>query len=484
MPVGNPLLAVWNSAAELRSYEYSDGVFVQVGLLSSFPHLADSGQVASGAYPYPNFAWDWDDNFLIASRINEEGQRVAVTLNPQLQTVAAESTLNTSTTPAAVNGGFGFNAAFHEIYFHGLASESGIRTQHISNTGARSYIQASATSTAYTSEIEVSPNGQFLFYALSTGAPQAADIKIRSRTDDNSFVDLDVPALTLKPHMIRAIANNRGVIFIDKNANAAKVYARLDGEFQFMHDLELPAGVPAAAAASQDGQWLVISCVQGSTYISRVFQRKGDFFAFYTDIASFGKLLSFSADSLLLVDAGLRKARKLDGGVFNNADAAMVNLPELVVAQALSRGRAGPTGNGWLYNAAVQPLAEATIDLDDLKLTLLGASAAFDPTDTTISEVTSGGANEVAGGDWPAGGLPLTNVTAGITAAGIYDLRADPIAHMVMSSSLSARFAVIYIASSGIPLVNIDFQTLRTIPAGREALFTFIDDGAFLRYQN
>ena len=477
MAIANPLLAGWDTNGNIRTFEYSAGVFVSIGNAGGYPHQIQQSALDAGADPYPFLAWDHEDNVLIFSRIyNNGGYRAVRTFSPTLVALATETVILNTGDVTATAGGASYSRLKHEFMFQGISTvATSLVGAKIASDGGITPLSGVGTTTTKVESIATTADGKYLIRGRNDASGPVAN----ERTDETpAYVAADAPVLTIKSNIVKTNRNNRAVIFVDESSQSGKIYAfdTATEVWEYIHDLFF-GFTPTAVVFSPDGIWLAV----GSEAGTQLFKRRGDVFSFHSSLAGFGRLLSFSGDSVLLVDAGLRKAFLLNGDEWTAHDECMVNIPTLIVSQALSQGRVLPAGDARVYDAAIAAAGEGGINWNNLKLTLLTASAVVDLTDGSLDVVTNLGAWEVSTGDWPAGGYPLTNVLP-VETAGMYTFTADPIEHTVFTSNLFARYAVIYDDISDTPISLIDFGAERSIVSGREAVISFVN-GAFFRFQ-
>ncbi|MDW9491678.1 hypothetical protein [Sinorhizobium meliloti] len=477
MAIGNPLLATWDADGVIRTYEYSNGTFVLIGTKGAFPHAVQPAALTAGADPYPYMKWDWDDTILVLLHSSVSNNWQAKTFSPLLAQFDAISIFTTATN---LNGGHCDSVlAAHEhwIKSSALANRGSVK---VSSGGGLSIGNTSSANTNGfdTAGFAISPDGlQFLTTPINSQTRNPAWHR-RTSLANTSLAYVGTPPFTSNSQNVTWAYNNRSVIVLDTTFNIGKVWV-LDGAiWNLLQDISLPAGQVKKAVMSPDTRTLAISTLDGSTWRTRIYNRIGDYFITKQDITGIGELLSFTEDGVLLVDCAQRRAFIRSGELFVSHDSAMVNIPTLIKSQTLSRGLVYPYGQASLYDIAVSSLATNTVDLYNVKLTLLKNTATFDKKDITISEVL--GTHEVNTGKWPAGGLPLTNVT-GLENPPFYDFTADTLRRLVLETNLFARYGVIYDATSGIPLIWMDFMNDRSVVRNRELVIDF-RDGAFLRY--
>lgn len=124
------------------------------------------------------------------------------------------------------------------------------------------------------------------------------------------------------------------------------------------------------------------------------------------------------------------------------------------------------------YNHTLRLFLAGQVTTAGLKVTNLNASAVFDATDTTITEVTNAGAYEVSGNGWDAGGEPLANEAVTTVSTSGAKLDADDI-------SVTASGGTIGPAEAGLlhdgtyPLAFIDYDGAQQATAGAPFIITW-----------
>jgi hypothetical protein len=116
------------------------------------------------------------------------------------------------------------------------------------------------------------------------------------------------------------------------------------------------------------------------------------------------------------------------------------------------------------------------------KVVLLSPSATFDPSHTTLAEVTNSGAYEVHGGGWASGGVALAGVA--ITADGTDDrdamLDADDVLQLISGAALGPFGAYVIACTSDAgypPLAYVELDSSGTIPADTYFTIEWPDTG-------
>lgn len=120
------------------------------------------------------------------------------------------------------------------------------------------------------------------------------------------------------------------------------------------------------------------------------------------------------------------------------------------------------------YNHTAKLLMMGEVNYTSLKLVLLNSSAVFDPAHTTLSQVTSAGANDVDGFGWPAGGQTLTGVAGSIVNTNDGKLGADNIAVGAVGGDIGPAFYGVIIDDDDVPLWNIDLGGSQTAASGND----------------
>jgi hypothetical protein len=134
------------------------------------------------------------------------------------------------------------------------------------------------------------------------------------------------------------------------------------------------------------------------------------------------------------------------------------------------------------FNHTAKKMLNSEIALNDLAFMLLGVSAAFDATHTSINQVAGANtpprANEVSGNGWTTGGENLASVaiTAVATSGAMID--AADITKTATGGSIGPAYAgVIYEETSGDVLWYIDFDGAQEAGVGTDFKITFHANG-------
>lgn len=130
------------------------------------------------------------------------------------------------------------------------------------------------------------------------------------------------------------------------------------------------------------------------------------------------------------------------------------------------------------FNQTCSLVLGQSVDLSNLKVMLLNASASFDATDTTIDDVAGAAgphrANEVYGNGWTEGGELLASVAVSIANTDEAVLTADDINKIASGGDIGPTpYAVVYDATSDAVLGWIDWDGARTAESGTNLLIPF-----------
>lgn len=127
-------------------------------------------------------------------------------------------------------------------------------------------------------------------------------------------------------------------------------------------------------------------------------------------------------------------------------------------------------------------MSGAVSDTDTFNTLLLNESAVFDATDTTVSEVSSAGANEVYGGGWTQGGLELTGVSITTVVPSGAKLDADNVSQIITGLDLGPIAAYVIVDSTlsgSAPLAYITLTSPVTVLQNTAAEITWDEAGIF-----
>lgn len=461
---GRPLLAAWDGEV-LRTYQFTTGqVFAPLATVA----LDHATPVSANGESFPLLAWDRDDAFVLADGAASDDQSYHRTYSPLLAPLdeylhdspdvsdairayasAAHKSIGARTRTAivygtmqALDGSVTFPSTNLDLNSDVPARRKSLILSRDANFMLIGYNDASQDPTRFFSVSSGGVDNQ-IFYSAKANPPFTIDVHCGAFAPVGDMV---------------VVASAEGAQCWDVEKNFFT--------WTWVHDIPLPAGVPQRVIFSPSGKLCAIVTLNGGVYTTRIFNRVGTFLQEIQTIVGLGKLLSFSGDEVLLVDAGLRVCYIRNGNTYESLGGAMANVATQISVQALSSGRVYPDGITRFYDAGVERLIEG---YGALKLTLLKPTApAFDRTFDTLAEVLDDGAEEVTGGLWPAGGISVPGLSSDRTSEGVYRLLADEVKWLVLSSSMTFRRAVIYDTTDDMPILDIDFQTNRVYPVGRE----------------
>lgn len=457
MAIGHPRLAVHYFDGTIRLYELASGVFVQLNSNGTYPHAPGSSHPDGVTFP-PRVTFMKDSELVTLNHSPNANSHYQRNFDAELNLVSSSVNIangqNLGVGPIGVNFA-DFTTAI--LPFPGTLFSNTM----LAGSPGNQIPGGDATGGPTDDDIRAlcfSPDGRGVMY-LNTAAT-----KLRSgrRVSYSSGVPryADVQVVANAPYAITAGVWLNNEFFAGFGALGATLF-RFDpttGAAKVVLDIVKPvAGSPVAVAVSpQDGRRVAASFLDGGVYSTVVYRRVGPFPSVEQTISGFGQLLSFSQDGRLLVDAITKKAFELQGDTWVELSGAMANIAANAVAQALSTHIDNPVGFSTLYDNRLADLEAGSIDLDDLYLTLLTASApAFDPTDTTATAAK--GSAEVAG-NWPVGGYPLTGVVGAADGARAWRISADEVEHLLYPNGFSFRYGLIYEKTTDKPVLFIDYQ--------------------------
>lgn len=240
------------------------------------------------------------------------------------------------------------------------------------------------------------------------------------------------------------------------------------------------AGSVSSIVSSPDDKYVAVSRVSGGVYTTTVYTRVGGTLTVLQTINTFGASLEFSGDGFFLIDGISKLARKFNGVNFAAANGAMANLPVTVSSFSLSHHVDGVNGFARVYNEAAFDYSGCDVDETNIRVMLLSDAAAFVATHNTVLQVTNGGAWQVSGGGWAAGGQLLANVQHTLVPSGETEVTANNVT-VTLNADLTFRYALIYDDTSDTPLTLIDYIDTYTAPALTTLDFDFSSPG-FLKF--
>lgn len=467
MAIGNPLLVVWYADGTLRLFEYAGGSFAQIASTGGFEHL--TGVNPAGPDPFPpqvNFVLDSSE---ILFRYNQSTTNMRLTL------------LNTSLaqiTNADGNNGFN-NSDFNFVsdYIESLQTSLGINASQNRNSlykiAPSSLLFSGATPPNYDPGgnlrcVAVAPDASVLF--VGRRAPDSGVYFPRDGTGSNDTPLF--PSIGLTPLSGGTSADvaawSKDSVFLctaDLATGITTIWHNDAGELSRVQEISAAPGVITSVAFSFDKRTLAIGRVDGSNVETTLYHRDGLFFTTQQVLPGIGRLLNFSYDGKLLVDARAKSVYSSDLAspwaiVPGAADAIFISG----VTQALSTHVAQPLGRSQLYDGALTRFIASSVDLANLHLILLTDAATFNPTDTTVSAVTNAGAYAVSSGGYPGAGVQITGVVPGALGVQGYSFTASPVSRTIINEALVCRAGLVYDATSGLPVMFCDFGAEVIVP--------------------
>lgn len=463
MLAGAPLLAIYDATGTFRTFELSAGVFTQIATQGGFDQ-----NVQPGGDTYPFFAWAGDQIVVVKSN---GGTNRSITLLDILLSTVASTFQNAGASSATYRVGFAKDIMTLAIM--AATGSTGTIPKVLVQPGAL-IAEAHANLAALGAMESVAPSHDGAKWAQLRGA---AIGNIRNPGFNQAFVN-DGTKSPVRASRGAWDATGRFLIAGTPGDAYATVF-RYDSEvaagYVETFQIENPAHALVCIAASPYGKHLAIGWLAEGVYTTIIYVREGAYYRAIQTLTGYGRLLNFSGDGSILVDAGARKTAVLNTGTglyADNTDMA-ANLPTGTVAQAVSDHAPVVLATANTYQKALDLVATGAFDPDSMKLTLATASApAFDVAHATLADTL--GAAEVVTGGWPVGGIAVVNPSF-TSGSGIATVTADPFERTVIISDMVYRYAVLHIA--GVPLVRYDFQTDVTVSKDSKAVFTVASDG-------
>jgi hypothetical protein len=476
MPIGNPLLATYAGDKLVRTYELVGGVLVPLGVSSAYEHFPSDPATETDNI-LPGMAWVRDDNFLLVEHgpTDPDDSNYVRVLNPSCTQVNSF----TSSAGDEIVGGvwvkmrdlFGF------LYRPSTTIHPGAEFVRVAANGAPEGSTFGITNLKDTSPVEdlqLAPNGAFaIFCGHEDGAHFVTKLSANGQYPPifSSFTPL---TLELTPQCCVISGDNDTITFFDKANRQAMVYDR-GTPYTKRHDLALPdveAGDIYRAVGSPDGIYMAVVFREGTTYTTRIYKRIAGFMTVVQDIETFGRALGFTADGALFVDgASKRGFLRNDGtGEFDEVSGIGTGLANNIQRVEFSDAPYYPVATSTVFRSLLETLATGAVSFENLYVTLLKDTAAFDPDATNISDVV--GSDEVTGGGWPAGGMALENVIAAYDGD-VFKVSCDPLDYVTFGTSMTLRYAVVYDHDSGQPICWYDFIGNRVIASNRSMILTF-----------
>ena len=440
---GNPLLVTIDASGTVRTLELSAGVFSPI---------ATQGGFAVPAYgpPYPVIGWA-DDEVLV---IHQSGSSRFFTLHDVLMTQVANVSQNANGSGQIWRVGYSQDAKMAMI-LDGSATSTSARKMHVGNGALTPETHAYPDIVPNINNVAISPDGSKIT-GLSTTAlanmlnpgmnqalswpnsyPEGADIGLWEKT--NKYL----------------IAGKRGdtSVFVYK----FEVNNTLTESIELSYGGQLLESI----GLSKVGNLLAVGWSSGGVFTTILYRRLGGFYQAVQTLSNIGGLLSFSADSTILIDSVTKKAfkRNASTGQFDSADAMMVNVASGVVGQALSDHVPAIFSTVDYYQVGLNALTSTGLVASSLKYTLAADTApAYNPDHATLSDVL--GTAEVSSGNWPAGGVPLVNPSKTNANLAVSYL-SDDISRNIVFGSVEFRYVILH--QNGVPVLRHDMNQNITV---------------------
>ncbi|MFC3724417.1 WD40 repeat domain-containing protein [Neoaquamicrobium sediminum] len=467
MAQGRTRLAAWSADDTLRFYELTETGFSQVGAVGM---AHDATAVSEGRPPILGFIKD--GRFLSALWQVAPTSSVRLSAFNMVPAEVSNSAYSLSGISFRVvsdwNEPFGYRPLLRgdNTSGYGFAIDDAAA---VTNTGTESgFSVASRRSLAF------SPDGQLAVLGADSG--QSSIHIVDSPTIGNPAF---VPLTTLSEHLAPVDAvywSDDGNFFfaVDRSAGGKVTVFRRGtaNAFDAVWEISSAHGDPHAVAVSRDRRHVAVSFVGSGVYTTVVYRRLANVFQPIQTLAQpMGRLLGFSGDGALLIDANAKVAYRNVEGVFEEQVGLFTNVAGTVMAQAVSPHMDQIVSTSSFYDGALAALVTDTVDLQALKVVLLSDAAEFDPNASTLAEVTNGGAYEVHGNGWTEGGEPLTSVANSEVNGNLVALVADDISRIIFGGGIEFRYAVIVEGST--PRIFTDFSQPVIVGADKELGFDF-----------
>lgn len=481
MAVGNPRLAAWYSTGDLRLYEFSEGAFVQIGIVGGLPNALSPN--STGHLYQPTIRFPYDSEYIAIHTATADTTARVYTYLPNL--LYRGYKVVSQAFPQAARGLATFDQSRNIWVFRADEVNTSNNQAKILSTGlfdSASVTAPGGNGTEYMRCFEASPDGNFLIEGRIF--PQLPRLH-RFSAESNGFPIYTAPTNldTDKNVTVAAWSTDSRFACIGDGVNGGVSILELDTDLNTMtktHDLPVGvSGLPVSIAFSPDQRMLAVGFDDAGTLTTVTYRRSGAFFIQFDVLNGIGSLLNFSADGALLIDGQKRKCFKFDGE-FTELTGAMDNIVAGAVVQAVSTHAVNPLAFGTLYDGTISAIIGETIDYANIRLALLSEFASFDPTHASLAAVTNGGLYSVTSGQYPAAGELITGITE-VDEGAVYALKANDITRIIIDTNLVFKHAVAYDATNDTPLAWFDYTQTRTIPKNTELTLAF-RDGNFITF--
>lgn len=229
-------------------------------------------------------------------------------------------------------------------------------------------------------------------------------------------------------------------------------------------------GPAKAVAMRYDGHVFCIGFDNATTKTTQSYMRQGTTLVPIAQYTGIGSMLYFSADGQYVVDPFNKKALKYStAGTFTNMDSMMVNMPSGVTTAAISYHVDQVYTSSTVYDAAMLAISACGLDLNNIKVALLGTGAVFQHGDTSAAAILAG--NEVYGNGWPQTGIKLTGVNVTNTVASRILYTAFDINQIIFPNALQFQKALLYDTTHDTPVAMIDYNALQNVDGASTLTF-------------
>lgn len=477
MAAGNPLLAVYYLDGSIRLFEYASDEFVQIASTGFYPH--QPGYNPAGVDFPALLAWARDSAFLVLGYNYDQDYGRTVSFTPGLAEIAHSD----------ISSGFGgvpLNrlVEWSEDTFSFVTANVTAQYNNVTFLNAAGNLAVTGTTPLGAvfgddlRSIDVSPDGGWL--AIGRNLPSTSLVYERDGTLPGGGPSFDpVPQTIPTTRSVSILQWSRDSQFLacaDNAGSGIEMFQLNAGVLEKIQDIAWEPGSIQWIKFSPDLRTMAVAYNDAGTFSVVTYYRSGPFFYKKQTIASFGALLDFDVDGGLMVDAKSKRVFALGtDGTWTEVAGAGTAIFSNAVAQAVSTHRPIPVSRSQLYDGALADILDGTADLNNLRIVLLTDAASFVATDTTVSQVTNGGAYLVASGGFPGAGLLLTGVAGVAIGNQAYGFSVDPAARTIVNEPLIAHNAMVYDATSGRPLLFTDLGGELGVPRETVLTLTFKD---------
>lgn len=458
---GQPRLITWSLDDIMRCFELGEAGF---GQLWSTGFAQDASAVAEGIYPH---AFYFESNDVLATaRALSNSTAERRSMNAATGTQIGTLGYGNGTDEGAVIGAFDRALNAHILWPYGSVSGQNNNLRIYSDAGDITTGESVLNSVQrYT--VTISPDSELLFLGYISGNSHLYAV---------GSYGAPLQSLTGFAYPVRHAIwspDSRYLMAIPREAGAPLAVFRRDETDELVAAGSIPAGEygePYNVAFSSDNRHVAVSFHADDVFTTVIYGRFGDVFVPGQVIGvPMGRLLDFTRDGLMLIDANAKRVFVNNAGTFEEEAGLLSALPSNVMAQTISDHVEQIVSTAAFYADALVAFAMGDVVLSNLKLVLLSNEATFDGADATISDVTGAGAYEVHGEGWPEGGVALTNAALVAHSASRAAITADTIETIIYGSGMTFRRATI--VEGDTPRIWIDFGKAITIVPDQQLSF-------------